>query len=50
MGYTSKSIHLNHDRRWVCGPVWLHVTAGAAVANVKCVVWFDLLANGAGTA
>lgn len=42
MGYTSRSIHLNHDQRWVCGPVWLHVSAAGAVANVECVVWFDL--------
>lgn len=44
---TSRSIP--SDRRWVRGPVWLHVSAGRDVANVKCVVWFDLLANGAGT-
>lgn len=38
MAYTSRSILLNRDQRWVCGPVWLHVTAGGAVANVECVV------------
>lgn len=39
MGYTSRTIQ---SKQWLCGPVWLHVSASGAVADVECVVQFDL--------